>query len=78
MSQRKRPADDPAAVEAVDKDRRAVAPKPEERTRERPGSESGIPSVESSRDGCVKVKGLLEPEGRFSRDPQKRTRGSAI
>ena len=42
--------DRPAAVEAVDEEQRAVAPKPEERKRRDPPL-----SVESSRDGCVKV-----------------------
>ncbi len=57
MSQRMRPAGKKsAAVEAVDEEQRAVAPKPEERKRTAaPGSGKTVPSVESSRDGCVKV-----------------------
>ena len=56
----------PGAVEAVDEEQRAVAPKPEERKRnEFPKVPCGPaigsngagaePSVESSRDGCVKA-----------------------
>ena len=64
---------DPAAVRAVDEEQSAVAPKPEERTRNCP-VESGIPSVESSRDGCVNACGLTEPERRIPRAKK----GSAI
>ena len=65
---------DPAAVRAVDEEQSAVAPKPEERTRERAGEDPDIPSVESSRDGCVNACGLTEPERRIPRAKK----GSAI